>query len=204
MKTTMRWAAAALAAGCAAAPAWALYKVVGPDGKVTYTDRPPTSAQGQAVPVGRQQGGSAADASLPYALRTVAEKFPVVMYTTANCEPCDRGRDLLRTRGVPFRERTVTTDSDREAWHRQFPNTATPLLTVGSQRIEGLQVETWHSYLDAAGYPKESALPASYRGPAPQALAPAPAPTPAAAPTAQARREPEPAAPPPTPGGFRF
>jgi len=35
------WAAAALL--MAAGPAWALYKVVGPDGKVTYTDRPPTA-----------------------------------------------------------------------------------------------------------------------------------------------------------------
>ena len=32
----------AAAASLALTPAFALYKVVGPDGKITYTDRPPT------------------------------------------------------------------------------------------------------------------------------------------------------------------
>ena len=37
-----------------APPAFALYKVVGPDGRVTYTDRPPAIAGGERVlPLGR-------------------------------------------------------------------------------------------------------------------------------------------------------
>lgn len=207
MKTTMRWVAVALAAASAAAPAWALYKVVGPDGKVTYTDRPPAEAQGRPVP--RSGDGSAAgpadDTAMPYALRTVAAKFPVTLYTVDACDPCARARDLLKSRGIPFRERTASTDADREAWHRQFSGSQAPVLTIGSQRLEGLQVERWHGYLDAAGYPRESALPPGWRHAAAQPLAPRPAPA------AAAPRAPEPPAapatppePPPAPGGFRF
>ena len=43
-------AAVAVMAVLTALPAAALYKVVGPDGKVTYTDRPPAPASGRISP----------------------------------------------------------------------------------------------------------------------------------------------------------
>jgi hypothetical protein len=38
---------------------------------------------------------------------------------------------------------------------------------VGSQQIKSGSLSDWNSYLDAAGYPKTSALPAGYRRPMP-------------------------------------
>ena len=38
-----------------------------------------------------------------------------------------------------------------------------PTLIIGSQVLRGLSSEAWISYLDAAGYPRESRLPASYQ-----------------------------------------
>ncbi|MEW6705951.1 MAG: glutaredoxin domain-containing protein [Pseudomonadota bacterium] len=205
MKTTMRrWGLAACLAALGCVPAWAQYKVVGPDGKVTYTDRPPPAAESKLAPLGRnprEAGG--ADAALPYALRSVASRYPVTLYTTSDCEACDRGRQLLRQRGVPFRERTANTDADRAAWPQVVGGNQAPALSIGSQKLTGLSESAWHSYLDAAGYPRESQLPASYRPPAPQPLvAPAAAqPEPSEpAPAAEAAT----AAPPPASGGFRF
>lgn len=202
MKTMNRWGLAACIAAFGCLPAWAQYKVVGPDGKVTYTDRPPPSAEGKTVPLrgGRDVAGS--DANLPYALRNVMGRYPVTLYTTADCAPCDQGRQMLRQRGIPFRERTATTDADRAAWASAVGGTQAPVLTIGSQKLSGFQDAAWNSYLDAAGYPRESQLPASYTPPAPQPLvAVAPAPQPDAAPAPA----PTPAAPPPpASGGFRF
>ena len=48
MKAGTTLLAAALAAWVL--PAWALYKGVGPDGRVTYTDRPPADARAARVP----------------------------------------------------------------------------------------------------------------------------------------------------------
>jgi glutaredoxin len=199
MKHPRRWDLFAAAALLACSPAWAQYKVVGPDGKITYTDRPPTAEQGKLAPA---QASGSGDAALPYALRSVVARFPVVLYTIANCDPCDRGRDLLRTRGVPFRERTATTQADLEAWTRLIGSQQAPVLSVGGQMLRGLQVESWNSYLDAAGYPRDSRLPSTYVAPPPQPLAEPKAPPPAAEPAPAPAAPPAP--PPPASGGFRF
>jgi glutaredoxin len=188
-----------------------VYRIVGPDGKVTFSDKPPLDAKANAqttTPSGAA-GGSAGPA-LPFELRNVVSRFPVTLYTGPNCAPCGSGRNLLSGRGIPFNERTVSTNDDLDALQRLSGSTGLPFLTIGGQQLKGYSEVEWGQFLDAAGYPKTSLLPAGYRA-APAAplvavQAPRPAPAPAAAPTAAA-----PAAPPPTTGptpdnptGIRF
>jgi glutaredoxin len=192
---------AACAALLLASPAWALYKVVGPDGKVTFTDRPPTDAQGKVVPVDGTGAEVSGNAALPYELRTIASRYPVTLYTVANCGPCDEGRALLRQRGVPYQERVAgSTPADLQAWQQRLGTKDAPGLTIGGQVVRGFSASTWNDYLDAAGYPKQSKLPPTYTPPAPQPLVQAAAPAPQ---PEQAAPAPAPA-PPPAPGGFKF
>lgn len=205
MKKFGPWAAAACMVMMGASPAWALYKVVGPDGKVSYTDRPPQGAEGKAVPMDRDSREAAnPNAALPFALRAPAARFPVTLYTTTGCEPCERGRQLLRQRGVPYRERTATSDADRAAWLQVTGSAEAPALAIGNQMLHGLEENSWNRYLDAAGYPRQSLLPASYTPAPPQPLVsstatPAPA-SEAAPPTPAAAQPPAP----PASGSFRF
>lgn len=157
------WAAAALL--MAAGPAWALYKVVGPDGKVTYTDRPPTAqAKTPASTVSAAPGAGGANlAGLPFEVRQAAQRFPVQLYTTSDCNPCSSARQYLNRRGVPFVEFTVNGDSDQLAFQQQFKVDALPLVRVGSKNMTGFNEQEWRSYLDAAGYPASSQLPPNYR-----------------------------------------
>ena len=53
----------ALSAAALCLPAQALYKVVGPDGKVTYTDRIPGPADGKVTPIAKSGNNSGGDAS---------------------------------------------------------------------------------------------------------------------------------------------
>ncbi len=203
-------AVAAMAAGAslfAALPAHALYKVVGPDGKITYTDRPAVGTENKVQQVGT--GGTVAnDVALPFELRQAAQRYPVVLYVSADCAPCDAGRQALRQRGIPFAEKLVSTAEDSQALQRITGSTNLPALTVGAQIVRGWQREEWMSYLDAANYPKESRLPANF----PQARAEPlteprqTAPAPAAAPRPAAPRDaPSPGpAPAPPPSGIRF
>lgn len=48
--------------------------------------------------------GTAAGPALPYEVAEAARKNPVTLYTSSNCSPCDTGRTMLTSRGVPFRE----------------------------------------------------------------------------------------------------
>lgn len=183
-------------------PAWALYKVVGPDGRVTYTDRPPVDKPAISI---KTNGSVVAADNLPFELKQVVSRYPVTLYSSSKCSPCDAGRQFLQTRGIPFVERTVQTPDDIKALQRLENNDQVPILKVGSKQLQGYSVSEWTSYLDAAGYPAKSALPANYRQPAATPLAPpAAASAPEVAPT---KVEPAPTAPTSTPGaspGFRF
>jgi glutaredoxin len=199
---------AALTLLAASAGAQQVYRIVGPDGKVTFSDKPPVEANVKLAPVVPLGGSAAANgAGLPFELRQVASKYPVTLYTGANCGPCGAGRAYLSSRGIPFTERTVTTAEDAEALKRLAGDNSIPLLTVGGQQIKGYSDTEWGQFLDAAGYPARSALPASYRNPPASPLVAVQRPAPAAAPVESA---PEPVrAPPPVeradnPAGIKF
>lgn len=159
-------------------PAWALYKVVGPDGQVTYTDRPPSDQPAQAL---KANGAKSAAEGLPYELQRVTNKYPVTLYTSTKCSACDSGRQLLKARGVPFREKTIITTEDIRAFAKLEGTDQLPVIRIGQKQLIGLNQADWTSYIDAAGYPATSALPLNYKWPAasplvppPEAIAPAP------------------------------
>ena len=164
-----------------AAQAQTVYRIVGADGKVTFSDKPPVTAnQGKVVGTGVGANGAASNVGLPFELRQVASKYPVTLYTSNKCAPCDTGRALLAGRGVPFVERTVNTTEDSESLQRISGDTSLPFLTIGGQRLKGFTDAEWTQYLDAAGYPKSSLLNANYRNPAPTPLVAVQKPAPAA------------------------
>lgn len=143
----------------------AQYKVTGPDGKVTYTDRPPITSDSKVTSINARSGAS--EVALPLDLRRAVSRYPVTLFVAgANCEPCDAGRTLLRQRGIPFSERQVQTPEDNDALERLSGGRDAPTLSIGAQVLRGLSPEIWGSYLDAAGYPRESQLPANYQYPA--------------------------------------
>jgi glutaredoxin len=212
MNRTVRGAALWLASLLlAAGAAQAQYKVEGPDGSVTYTDRPPTTANAKVTPIGRNAIAAAAAAAaattnaeslLPLELRTAMQRHPVTLYTSESCSPCDAARRLLQQRGVPFVERRVSSEEDVGALERLTGARTVPALSIGAQPLRGFNDVDWTNYLDAAGYPKQSRLPRAWQAQPPRPLverASAAAPAPAAAPEPAAQ-----AAPAAPAGGIRF
>ncbi len=157
------------------------YKVIGADGRVTYTDRP-TPGEGRITPVVAVTGAiGATGAPLPIELRQPVARYPVTLHLAeVDCQPCVAARQLLRQRGVPYSERLVTSADDALALERLSGGRELPTLTIGSQILRGLAPEVWMSYLDAAGYPRESRLPVGYQfSPATPLVMQAPIPVPA-------------------------
>jgi glutaredoxin len=149
---------------CNDANAQQIYRFVGADGRITFSDKAtldPTAKATLASAVALPAGSSLE--SLPFELRQVSSRYPVVFYTGAGCGPCSAGRAFLSSRGVPYSEKTVTTNEDIDALKRLTNSAASlPLLTIGSQQLLGFSEVEWAQFLDAAGYPKTSQLPASY------------------------------------------
>jgi glutaredoxin len=186
--------------------AQAQYKVIGPDGSVTYTDRPPIASNLRVTPMGRSAPTTPAggDIGLPLDLRQVTQRHPVTLYTSSSCQPCDTGRRLLQQRGIPYSEKLVATDEDAMALERIVGGLTVPAVTIGAQPLRGFSEQDWTAYLDAAGYPKENKLPRGW--PTPQATPLVERAAPATAARAPAPPPPAPAPVPaePAPGTIRF
>lgn len=162
-----------------------IYRSVGPDGKVTFSDQPPAASPTAPAARGRtttttkpsespSTGGDAAASSsgtLPYALQQIVNRYPVTIYTSEECTPCSSARNLLLTRGVPFTERTVNNNESLEALKSLSGVNNVPFATIGGQHLQGFSDTVWTQYLDAAGYPKQTQLPSNYRRPAATPLA---------------------------------
>lgn len=187
-----------------------LYKWVGPDGKVTYSDTPPPPVATRVETKSLTTGG--VDASdLPFEVAEAVKSHPVTLYTSRNCPPCDEGRRLLAERGIPFNEKTVNSGEDIAQYKQAGGDGQLPFLTVGKFKERAFEAGAWNNVLTTAGYPETSRLPKSYRNPPAQPASPP-------APVAEKRengnggttRASKPAAtdlPPPTgnaPPGFRF
>ncbi len=152
--------------------AFAQFKWQNPDGTLGYGDRPPShqvkmlkTPSGDVTP----QAAAEADGSgLPYALKQATTRFPVVLYTgssgSGDCGPCKEGRDYLTKRGIPFSERLVKSAEDMKAFKANVSSEGTvPAVTVGKEKTVGYEAGAWSNLLDAAGYPKSSVLPKSFK-----------------------------------------
>lgn len=205
-------AAVAIAAGSLLTPiaqAQQVYRIVGPDGKVTFSDQPPPATVSARVTSAAPGGaGGSGGAGLPFELRQVASRYPVTLYTSAACGPCGSARSMLNARGIPFAEKTVNTAADSQALKQISGDNALPFATIGGQQLKGYSDAEWTQFLNAAGYPATSVLPANYRQVAATPLVAVAAPAPATA--AAASQEPDrpaqpPVQPPPSnPAGIKF
>jgi glutaredoxin len=169
----------ALAAGASAQA----YKWTDPSGRPVFGDNPPRDARNLQQVGGTGPADGPQDA-LSYEYRRLVERYPVTLYTTEGCSACDSGRALLTGRGIPFDERRISTNADRDAFTKLSIGEQVPVLQVGSQQARGFETGAWSTLLDAAGFPKENRLPRNYQQPPARPLAPPAAPAPGGEPQA--------------------
>lgn len=165
-----------------------LYRWVDADGKVHYSDQlpPPDARQVERMKALANKPG---DPQMPYALQQAVKNFPVTLYVSECGESCDRARQLLAKRGIPYTEMEATDKATQEELKKLIgANLVVPVLTVGREVLKGLEEGQWNTTLDAAGYPQTAVIP-----PRPPTRPVKPAPPAAAAPEASAPPPEEPA-----------
>jgi len=158
-----------------------VYKWTDAQGTVHYTDTPPPARNASQIKT-PAPGAASGQTPLPYELARAVKASPVTLYTTtqAACAGCDQGRALLRARSIPYTEKTVNSDEDKEQLRQLTGKLELPLLAVGSRKIAGFQDAAWQDALNAAAYPRSAQLPRGYQYAAPESAAPASVPTPPA------------------------
>lgn len=174
-----------------------MYKSIGPDGKVTYSDQPPAN---QKQVEKKNLPGVAESNNFPPELAIVVAKNPVILYTATVCTPCNDGRNFLKAAGVPFSEKTVNTSADQEKLKQVSGDTQLPFLLIANVKFRGYSADEWKDAIAKAGYPASNKLPKDYRYPAAEPASPPPPPP---APKAEPAR-PVPATPKKPDTGFQF
>lgn len=146
---------AGLATAFAVAAATNVYRWVGNDGKVHFSDTPPPQ-DARSVSQRQMGGGYVESLQLPYATQVAMKRNPVALYTSDACkEACDRARELLSNRGIPFTEHHVRTSADVEALRKIAGAPEVPLLLVGDNKLRGYSEGGWQAALDSAGYARD-------------------------------------------------
>jgi glutaredoxin len=146
----------------AVASAQQMYRWTDQNGRVHITDTPPPrGAKGV-----QKSRGSSAPAAAPadagqqsFDLTLAMKEYPVALYTSPMCkEACQRARDHLNKRGVPFREIQVWDVDSNEELKRISGGSQVPTLTVGSSVQKGYEISAFDELLDSARYPKAGAV----------------------------------------------
>ena len=175
-----------------------LYKWVGADGKVTYSDIPPPAGAKQLST--KASGGESGGVPLPEDLAAAVSKNPVTLYTGATCVPCNEGRTFLKQMGIPFSEKTVNSNEDIDKLKKVSGELQLPLLVISNSKFRGFNNADWRVALSSAGYPETNKLPKAYRYPTAEPAAPPPPP-----PVKKAtENDGLPKLPPPSESGIRF
>jgi glutaredoxin len=146
---------------CAAGAQAQMYKWVDDKGVTHFSDQPPPP---NAKKVSQKDIGSAGSGpALPYELAEAVRNFPVTLYTSGGCSACDQGRALLQSRGIPFKEKTVSSDEDHALLIQAGSQGQVPLLLVGPTKLLGFEAGQWNGALTDANYPAAARLPAGYQ-----------------------------------------
>lgn len=149
-----------------------MYKWKDDKGVTHFTDTPPPATAKKAEMKNYNTSGTGG-VELPADLAAVVRARPVVLYTTANCgSGCDMARSLLATRGIPYREKTVSTGEDSAALQKAGGDGSVPFLLIGRARQTGFEQGAWDAALTEAGYPTVKSLPPGYSNPPPAPAAP--------------------------------
>jgi glutaredoxin len=153
----------------------AMYKWVDAQGRVQYSDTPPPP--GTKVEEQRIIRNTIATGGTPFAVQEAAKRNPVTLWMHDCGDLCNRARDFLASRGIPYTLRNPSRMGEQDAWKKASAGeNAVPLLVVGTRTVKGFEEPEWNVALDAAGYPRGA--PALK----PQAIPPATDPVPPAKP----------------------
>lgn len=127
------------------------YKWVDKNGGVSYHDQPP-SESGYRV---EEKDLDVRHEPAQRVPQSVVDKFPVVLYSTTNCGPCDSARNYLKNRGVPFKEKNVQGNAKlQQELMTKSGGISVPTIMVGTKVMRGYIETLLQGELDDAGYPK--------------------------------------------------
>ncbi len=125
------------------AGAQTLYKTVGTDGQVVYSDRPPAEGKAQALqqeqlPISVVPGMPPAPAGKAPPKKAVVQHGQTVLYMAQWCGYCRLARAYLAKNQISYREIDIDTPDGKAAF-AEIGGRGVPLLLADGQQLAGFR-----------------------------------------------------------------
>lgn len=143
------------------APAQNLYKSIGPDGRIVYSDRRPAEGRIEKTLQFKNLPASSLPASASSQLeqlrkqkgaqQAAAQAGQVVIYTTSWCGYCKKAKAYLAGKGISYRELDIETGPGMAAYAQAGGEGGVPLLFYRGQRVQGYSKEAYDSLFESRG-----------------------------------------------------
>lgn len=129
-----------------------LYKWVDKTGGVHYSDQPPP---GDARKVEKKKlDTNVIEGQENFLLREATRKNPVTLYVLDCGEVCNKAKELLTKRGIPFTQKNPEASAiDAAALKKLIGSLEVPTMVVGENNLKGYLESSWNAALTSAGYP---------------------------------------------------
>jgi glutaredoxin len=136
-------------------PDTTLYKSVGQDGKIIYSDRPPISGPSKKMTFENLPASPLSPETVAYledlqklgaaAMVTPVATSEVILFATGWCGYCKKARAYLAAKRVPYREVDIETKSGAAAYVQAGGRRGVPLLLAKGRRVAGFSVPAYDS-----------------------------------------------------------
>jgi glutaredoxin len=130
-----------------------LYKSVSPDGRIVYSDHPPSEGRIEKTLKFEDAPSSelpASASSYVEQLRRQKNSSPaaapasgVVLYSASWCGYCKKAKAYLAGKGIAYREFDIDTKDGLAAYAKAGGGKGIPLLVSGSQHIQGYSLAAY-------------------------------------------------------------
>ena len=127
-----------------------VYRIVGPDGRVEYTNKPPAGAK--ATPVQTRINSYSGAPTVSGSASAGATRPEIKMFATDWCPYCRRAQAYLAQRGIRYTHVDIEKSGSGRAEYDRLGGKGVPVILVGGQRMNGFSEERLSQMLRSAGY----------------------------------------------------
>lgn len=137
----------------ASAQAQTLYKSIGPDGKVVYSDRPPASGKVEKTLKVQDLPNTALPQKTLAELAALRKNVKpgavpmtgVVLFSASWCGYCRQAKAFLAQRGISYQEKDIDTPEGKLAYVQAGGGGGVPMLVANGAVTRGFSAETYES-----------------------------------------------------------
>ncbi|BBA36114.1 glutaredoxin-like protein, YruB [Methylocaldum marinum] len=126
-----------------------VYKLTGPDGRVTYTDSRSEGGINTKVEV-VETGSYAGEAELA-PIGEAAASRKVTIFTTEWCGVCRKAKSYMASQGIAFDEFDIEKSRSARSRFDKLGARGVPVILVGKEKMTGFSAGKLKAMLDRAG-----------------------------------------------------